>query len=103
MHLKALSRDYLDAFSHHLSSVIPLLLSLAEGTASEYGKTGRKLGVERRPRVGGKESGGSGIAGAMAVGSGVGAMGRFRAVQCLTTVATLPYSRLHHFKTQVGG
>lgn len=28
-------------------------------------------------------------------------MGRFRAVQCLTTLTALPYSRLHPFKTQV--
>ncbi|CAN0173653.1 unnamed protein product [Scytosiphon promiscuus] len=32
---------------------------------------------------------------------GIGAMGRFRAVQCLTSLTTLPYSRLHPFKTQV--
>lgn len=88
-----LSKDHLSAFGQHLSSVIPLLLSLAGDRGG--GDSGRGGGGG-----GGVGDGGSGR-GSEASAGGIGAMGRFRALECLTTVASLPYSRLHPFKTQV--
>lgn len=87
-----LSKNDLAAFNQHLSSVIPLLLSLAEGQGGRCGGGG---GSGVRQASGGK--GGT----AQSPGTGGDAMSRFRAVQCLTALTALPYSRLHPFKTQV--
>ena len=83
-----LLRDFLAEFGQHLSSVIPLLLSLAEG------RGGSRIGSDdgrRRDKPMPYDEG------------GVSAVDRFRAVQCLMGLTALPYSRLHPFKTQVGG
>ena len=87
-----LSRDYLIAFGEHLSSLIPLLLSMAEGEGvirgAESGGPKNKLGRKAAPSSAQRTR-------------GVGALSRFRAVQCLTILAALPYPRLHPFKTLV--
>eukprot|EP00904_Undaria_pinnatifida_P006781 jgi/Undpi1/3232/HiC_scaffold_15.g06606.m1 len=84
--LQVLLRDFLAEFGQHLSSVIPLLLSLAEG------RGGSRIGSNdgrRRDKPMPYDKG------------GVSAVDRFRAVQCLMGLTALPYSRLHPFKTQV--
>ena len=86
-----LSKNDLAAFSQHLSSVVPLLLSLAEGQGRGGGGG----------NGGGREAGGGKGGTARSSGTGGDAMSRFRAVQCLTALTALPYSRLHPFKTQV--
>ena len=80
-----------------MSSVIPLLLSLAEGRGGSRSSSGSGGGGEgrRREKPVPYDEGGLGV--------GVGAVERFRAVQCLMGLTALPYSRLHPFKTQVGG
>eukprot|EP00752_Nemacystus_decipiens_P008715 g7777.t1 len=83
---QVLSKNGMAAFYQHLSSVIPLLLSIAEGQGGGFG-VGR--------------AGGGGGRTARSPGTGGDAMSRFRAVQCLTALTALPYSRLHPFKTQV--
>lgn len=86
---QVLSKNDLAAFNQHLSSVIPLLLSLADGQCGGGGGGVRQAGDVK--------GGGT----ARAQGTRGDAMSRFRAVQCLTALTALPYSRLHPFKTQV--
>lgn len=77
---QVLSKSYLAAFGEHLSSVIPALLDLAEAC------------------------GGSGVTGETnARPAAVGPRDRYRSLQCLTTIAKLPYARVHPFKYQVNG
>lgn len=103
---KVLSRDYLNAFSQHLSSMIPFLLSLAEGDGcgGRSDRNGKHCGKHWR-RLERREAQGEGGKDRRAPDdkAEVGAMSRFRAVQCLTTITALPYSRLHPFKAQVRG
>lgn len=90
---QVLSRDDLTAFNQHLSSVIPLLLSLAEAPNSRTGGSPTGGPVNR------SDGQGPGVDGGLRRGNGP--MERFRAVRCLTALTALPYSRLHPFKTQV--
>ncbi|CAB1109523.1 unnamed protein product [Ectocarpus sp. CCAP 1310/34] len=90
---QVLSRDDLTAFNQHLSSVIPLLLSLAEA------RNGSRTKSTGGP-VNHSDAQGPGVDGSLRGGRS-GPMERFRAVRCLTALTALPYSRLHPFKTQV--